>query len=372
MFINMGEKIALYRKRKEITQDALAQYLKVSCKEIIKWEEGESYPPLELVPVLASYFGVSTDELMCMEEFDNEDKIREYTDAFQEKIAAGNIKDGVDIIREGVMYFPEEYRLKCLLMYGLYLSCDRPAMVKHYSGELLSLGEEILSHCTEDQIRLEAKRLLCLHYYEDLNDTEKAREIAMSLPGRKICREDMLPIVSEGEAKLVAIQENISAYASLLSAAIVSYTENNAALTTKEKLDFCRTARSIRETVYPNGDIFEGAYVHMMLLKDMAVLYMALDEKESALDCLEDCARQANAFDALPQTVQHTSPLVSKLRFSKRQLQIPQKNKKTPLKDIFMNEIMPLSCFEPVKYSPRITDICNIFKSVETAPVEEA
>ena len=127
---------------------------------------------------------ITTDELMCMEQFDNEDKIREYTDGFQEKVAAGNIKEALDVIREGIMYFPEEYRLKCLLMYGLYLSCDRPAMVKHYSGELLALGEEILDNCTDDPIRLEAKRLLCLHYYEDLRDTESAREIAMSLPGK--------------------------------------------------------------------------------------------------------------------------------------------------------------------------------------------
>lgn len=363
MLINMGEKIRLYREGKEITQDALAQYLNVNCKDIIKWEDGESYPPIELIPVLASYFGVSIDELMCMDQFDNEDKIREYTDGFQEKVAAGNIKEAVDIIREGIMYFPDEYRFKCLLMYGLYLSCDRPAMVKHYSGELLALGEEILGGCTDDAIRLEAKRLLCLHYYEDLRDTESAREIAMSLPGRKICREDMLPIISEGESKLSAIQENISSYTSHIVSAVVDYVANDTSLDTRAKLALCETARKIREMVYPDGDIFEGAYVHMMLLKDMAVLHMALEEQEKALDCLEDCARCAAEFDALPKALPHTSPMVNRLRFSKAQLQIPQKHKKTPLRDIFMNEVMPLSCFEPVKYSTRITEICNIFKN---------
>lgn len=363
MVINMGAKIKLYRLKKEISQDALAQYLNVNCKDIIKWESGEVYPPIELIPVLASYFGVSTDELMCMDEFDNEDKIKEYTDGFQEKVASGNIKEALDIIREGVMYFPEEYRLKCLLMYGLYLSCDRPAMVKHYSGELLSLGEEILDNCTSDPIRLEAKRLLCLHYYEDLRDTDSAREIAMSLPGRKICREDMLPIISEGEAKLHAIQENISSYASLLVGAITEYVNNNHELKAEQKLTLSTTARNIREMIYTDGDIFGGAYVHMMLLKDMAVLYMSLEEHEKALDCLSDCAKTAAAFDTLPKSSTYTSPLVKGMRFAKHQLQIPQKHKKTPLKDIFMNEVMPLQCFDPIKYSPRITDICAIFNS---------
>lgn len=365
MFINMGAKIKAYRLKREITQDALAQYLNVNCKDVVKWESGEGYPPIELIPVLASYFGVSTDELMCMDEFDNEDKIKEYTDGFQEKVSSGNIKEALDIIREGVMYFPDEFRLKCLLMYGLYLSCDRPAMVKHYSGELLSIGEEILGNCTDDAIRLEAKRLLCLHYYEDLRDTDSAREIAMSLPGRKICREDMLPIISEGESKLTAIKENISSYTSLLINAIMEYVSNNAELKAKDRLELCRTARQIREMVYPDGDIFEGAYTHMMLLKDIAVLLMALEQHDEALDCLYDCAKCAYDFDSLPKTSLHTSALVKGTRFSKTQLQIPQKHKKTPLRDIFLNEIMPLQSFEPVKYSPRITDICGIFNEKE-------
>lgn len=113
--------------------------------------------------------------------------------------------------------------------------------------------------------------------------------------------------------------------------------------------------------IYPSGDIFEGAYVHMMLLRDLAVLYMSVDEPEKALDNLEECAQCAADFDALPKIMPHISPLVNRLRFSKQQLQIPSKNKKTPLRDIFMDEIIALRCFEPVKYHSRISEICAIF-----------
>ncbi len=362
MFIKIGEKIKNHREAKGVSQDDFAKYLGVTCKEVLKWENGDLYPSLELIPVIAGYFGVSTDDLMCMEMFSNEDKIKAYTDSFYEKVAAGNIREATETIREAILHFPDEYRLRVLLMYGLYLSCDRPAAVKHYSGELLEIGDDILSHCTEDPIRLEAKRLLCLHYCEDLNDTEKAREIAMSLPGRKICREDMLPIISEGDAKLSAIQENISSYTSLLASAIVSYTENAGNLGTREKIEFCELAKTLREMIYPNGDIYEGAYLHMTLLRDLAVLYMAADEQEKALDCLESCAHCAADFDALPKSTMHTSPLVNRLPFSKQQLQIPSKNRKTPLRDIFMNEIIALQCFEPVRYSARIPQICAIFR----------
>ncbi|MBQ7124798.1 MAG: helix-turn-helix transcriptional regulator [Clostridia bacterium] len=361
MFINIGEKIKLHREAKNVSQDELARFLGVTCKEVLKWEEKELYPDFELLPIIANYFGVSTDELLCMEMFDNDDKIIEYSDKFYEQVAAGNIKEAVETMREGTLHFPDEFRLKVLLMHGLYLSCDRPSAIKHYSGEILEIGDDILSHCTDDAIRLEAKRILCLHYYEDLSDTEKARAIAMSLPGRKSCREDMLPIVSEGEAKLVAIQENISSYTSLLLSAITAYSDNDSALSVREKIEFCEIAKKLRNVIYPKGDIFEGAYSQMMLLRDLAVLYMSADEPEKALDCLKECAECAADFDALPKTTPHVSPLVSKLKFSKQQLQIPSKNKKTPLRDIFLNEIISLRCFDAVKYNSRISEICGIF-----------
>ncbi len=361
MFINIGEKIKLYREKKNVSQDDFARYLGVDCKDIIKWENGEQYPSFELIPVIANYFGITADELLCMEMFDNEDKIKEYTDGFYERVAAGSIKEAVETAREGLMHFPDEFRIKVLLMYGLYLSCDRPAAIKHYSPEIMDIGDDILAHCTEDPIRLEAKRLLCLHYYEDLEDTESARRIAMSLPGRKICREDMLPIISEGDAKLSAIQENIAAYTSLLVSAISSYTESNTSLSPRERIKFCELAKSLRLAVYSNGDIFEGAYSHMMLLRELAVLYMSADEPQKALDCLEECAKCAADFDALPKSLPHISPLLNRLKFSKQQLQIPSKNKKTPLRDIFMNEIIALRCFDSVKYDPRISEICGLF-----------
>lgn len=67
MFINIGEKIKLHREEKKVSQDDFARYLGVTCKEVLKWENGELYPDFELIPTIANYFGVSTDELLCME-----------------------------------------------------------------------------------------------------------------------------------------------------------------------------------------------------------------------------------------------------------------------------------------------------------------
>lgn len=366
MFINIGEKIKYYREQKNVSQDDFAKYLGVTCKTVLKWETAELYPDFELIPIIANYFGISTDILLCMENFDNEDKIKEYIEKFYEKISSGNIRDAVETAREGLMHFPNEYRIKILLMHGLYLSCDRPAAIKHYSSEIIEIGEDIFKSCTVDSIRNEARRLLCLHYYEDLSDTDKAREEASYLPARKACREDMLPHVSDGEAKLSAIQENIATYTALLSSAITAYAENDDAIGAKDKIRFYELAKTLKQAIYSKKDFFEVTYSHMLLLKNLAALYMSVEEPKKALDCLKECAECAAEFDALPkenQPFMHISPLLNRLKFTKNQLQIPSKSKKLPLRDVFFNDIITLHCFDSIKYDPKMTEICSVFNN---------
>jgi len=46
MTINIGEKIKLLRKKNDITQDKLAEYLGVTAQSISRWESGTCYPDI--------------------------------------------------------------------------------------------------------------------------------------------------------------------------------------------------------------------------------------------------------------------------------------------------------------------------------------
>jgi transcriptional regulator with XRE-family HTH domain len=65
--IHIGTFIAARRKEKGLTQEELANYLGVSKPAVTKWESGQSYPDILLLPVLASYFNPSGDELLGYE-----------------------------------------------------------------------------------------------------------------------------------------------------------------------------------------------------------------------------------------------------------------------------------------------------------------
>lgn len=60
----LGENILKLRKEKKLTQEQLASLLGVTFQAVSRWENGQAYPDIELIPQLASVFGVSIDSLL--------------------------------------------------------------------------------------------------------------------------------------------------------------------------------------------------------------------------------------------------------------------------------------------------------------------
>ena len=64
----IGERIRSLRRAKDETQEDLAQVLGVSYQAVSRWENGDAYPDIELLPKLAAHYGVTTDELLGADE----------------------------------------------------------------------------------------------------------------------------------------------------------------------------------------------------------------------------------------------------------------------------------------------------------------
>lgn len=63
--IHIGQTVLHARREKGITQEQLATAIGVSAAAVSKWETGQSYPDIALLPPLARYFGISVDALMA-------------------------------------------------------------------------------------------------------------------------------------------------------------------------------------------------------------------------------------------------------------------------------------------------------------------
>ena len=70
---NMGQIIKRLRKKRNLTQEELAEQLNISAQAISKWENGTSLPDISQIVPLADYFEVSTDTLFSRACQNNEE-----------------------------------------------------------------------------------------------------------------------------------------------------------------------------------------------------------------------------------------------------------------------------------------------------------
>lgn len=69
--LRCAEQLAFLRREKQVTQEQLAQAMGVTNQAVSKWESGQSYPDITLLPRLAAYFQVTVDELLGVAEPQN-------------------------------------------------------------------------------------------------------------------------------------------------------------------------------------------------------------------------------------------------------------------------------------------------------------
>ncbi len=62
--INISATLSAKRRERGLTQDDLAAHMGVTKASVSKWETGQSYPDITLLPKLAAYFDLSIDELV--------------------------------------------------------------------------------------------------------------------------------------------------------------------------------------------------------------------------------------------------------------------------------------------------------------------
>ena len=66
--MRIGEQIKNYRKTAGLTQEQVANYLGVSTPAVNKWEKGNTYPDISLLPALARLLNIDMNELFSFRE----------------------------------------------------------------------------------------------------------------------------------------------------------------------------------------------------------------------------------------------------------------------------------------------------------------
>lgn len=115
MKLAIGDNIRSFRKKNDLTQEALADRLGVTFQSISRWENGVTYPDLELIPAIAEVLAVTVDELLGMPQIEKEKRAEETFDALRRECMkpdydAAHIVDLLRDIRRNYLGCEKAYR----------------------------------------------------------------------------------------------------------------------------------------------------------------------------------------------------------------------------------------------------------------------
>ena len=153
MELMIGNKLKKLRRDKDLTQEEVATHLGISYQAISKWERGDGYPDITMLPTLANYFGVSVDELIGMEEISSAKKLDEINLKWQENRSLGKHKENVELMQNALKTYPNNALLLIQLSASLERLDGSEKEKQAFLKESIMIQEQILKYCSDSEVR---------------------------------------------------------------------------------------------------------------------------------------------------------------------------------------------------------------------------
>ncbi|MDR2600305.1 MAG: helix-turn-helix transcriptional regulator [Oscillospiraceae bacterium] len=163
MEMKLSCNIAKKRHEKGITQKELAEYIGVSKAAVSKWEKGQSYPDIVLLPQLATFFNISVDELLGYSPQLTSDDIRKLclklSQEFTTKPIDVMLQKCKEITKEYSSCFPLLYHLAVMLInHAVYLEEENK---KSLLQKARALSQRVVADCDDALLAKDALNLQC-------------------------------------------------------------------------------------------------------------------------------------------------------------------------------------------------------------------
>ena len=200
MDLRIGENIRRLRRRRDLTQEEVAAHLGISFQSISKWERGDGYPDITMLPALANYFDVSVDELIGMDEIAKSEKYDEINLLWKENNAMGRHDENVALLRSSLKTFPNDDLLLVQLATSLEKLEGTEEEKAGYRKEAIAAQEQILRYGKDPEIHNATLYNICFAYWKN-GEYDKALEQAGKLPNLYKTRENAMVFFLQGAEK---------------------------------------------------------------------------------------------------------------------------------------------------------------------------
>ena len=206
MNLMIGENLKRLRRRRNLTQEEVAAHLGISFQAISKWERGDGYPDITMLPALAHYFDVTVDDLIGMNQIVKQQKYAQINAVWAKNNQSGCHGENVKLMRESMKHFPDDALLLVQLSTSLEKLDGTDGEKMAYLKESIAVQEQILRYCADSEVRGATMYNICFAYWK-AGQREKALEQAKKLPNLYKARENALVHFLEGEEKAAVSRE---------------------------------------------------------------------------------------------------------------------------------------------------------------------
>lgn len=320
MNIYFGENLKNLRKQRNLTQEKLADFLGISFQTVSKWERGDTYPDITTLPDIASFFKVSVDELLGINRAENEkeilERLREYDNLTDSELMT-------QIIEELRKKFPNDFRVLIR-----YLGClvrfteDKSAV----SSEVEAIYNNIQENCTDDRIRIKAKRAIIEHYrnlYEIKKDSlymEKCQEIINEMPDMRDSREMFSFYPENSTEKDENIRNTLEEQFLLLHTVYSHYFFYVERFSDEWVLSAFQKELDFLNFVYDDGNYGKMWRTVMYNYGHLGVRYAKLGKNEKAIESFRKMCSLATEFDSMDRVTTMHSVMFEGKEFDKNTL----------------------------------------------------
>lgn len=194
--------IKYYRKRENLTQEQVANYLNISTPAVNKWESGISYPDITLLSPLARVLKIDVNTLLAFNEELTDAEIKKHTKEIGEIVSKEGFQKAFEKGSDLIKQYPscDELIFMISTVLRIHLLGHKIEEKDKYERKIIAWLQLVASSGKEKTASMAKLDLSAI--YRDKKEYEKAQEMLDKIPEIEVDKKIQQALLLESSGKI--------------------------------------------------------------------------------------------------------------------------------------------------------------------------
>ncbi len=200
--MKINEVIRNYRKKENLTQEQVANYLNISAPAVNKWENGISYPDITLLAPLARILKIDVNTLLAFNEELTEVEVKRLTKGIGEMAAKEGFPKAFEKASELIKQYPscDDLIYWISVVLRIYLLGPQIQEKDIYERKIITWLELVAASSKEKTASMAKLDLSAM--YREKKEYKKAQEVLDKIPEVKVDKKIQQALLFESSGKM--------------------------------------------------------------------------------------------------------------------------------------------------------------------------